>query len=1133
MNKHSIGKGKKTNNFNQVLKIMKTTLFLLFCSIMFSQAATSYSQEAKLSLHLKSTTIKEACNKIERNSDYIFVFADNSEKYLHKKINVAIDSKNVTEVLNTVLSQSGLAYRILDKQIVVYHDDAKIIPKEMNVVVSALTVQPQDILLRGIVTDQHAKPLPGVTIVIDGTTRGVITDIDGTYSMNVRPTDKLIFSFVGMETQTIAVNNQTTINIKMFEKVDELEEVTVVAYGKQKKESVIGSISTITANELKMPVAKLSTSLAGQLAGIVSMQRTGEPGAGADFWIRGVSTFGANSTPLILVDGIERSMDLVDPEDIASFSILKDATATALYGVRGANGIVLITTKRGKEAPPTINTRVEYGISHPIRMVELANAGQWMDYYNDIILAAGGNPAFQPMMKEKYLSGYDTDFYPSVDWLDLIFKDSSNNLRANINVTGGGKRIRYYVGGSYYSEGGVFNPANNLRYDPQVKYQKFNFRANVDIDITSSTELGVLMSNQYEIKRRLGVDMGTMYEDAVRIPPTAVVPVYSDGTLSRPDVGSNPFLNLNYTGFSQDFWNNAQALVSLTQDFSKIITPGLKANVKFSWDARNESTEDKRMSPSTYVATGRDENGELIFRKNRDGNDYMKLDVSNRGSHSMNLEASTTYEQVFSDRHRVGGLFLFTMREYKNNFPGNDYIKSFPERNIGIAGRATYSFMDKYFTEFNFGYNGSENFAPNKQFGFFPSFAVGYMISNEKFWEPIADVVNLLKFKSSYGEIGNDKIGGNRRFAFNSEMNTNTGGYHFGRDQIIWYPGIATGHPGNPNVSWETAKKTNIGLELGLFNQFKMSLDYFYDKREGIYIQQQSIPSVVGINVTQYVNLGRMKNQGIDMSLEYDKQINKDWYLSARGNFTFNRNKRLYDDAPTPVWPYRSLANFPQGQLRGLIAMGLFESEEDLANSPRQTFGETRVGDIKYRDINSDGIIDDNDVVAIGYTTIPEINYGFGVSARWKDLDVSMFFQGVDHVNRIIGGSNLYGESGSILYYGQIYKDVAENRWKEFTRDPNAKYPRMSMVSNANNSRSSTFWMRNMSFLRLKNVEIGYSLPKKLVQTTGLSTLRFYIQGVNLLTFSKFKLWDPELSTNYGNVYPQTSNVILGMNLNF
>lgn len=1120
---------KKNAKFYRKTSRFFKSACLALCLVSFGETAayaeSTYAEQTMLTIRMNNSTVKDVFSYIEHNSEFIFIY-HGSNINLNRKVNINVQDEDISAVLNKLFNGTDIEYIINERQIIVRKSDRTRTP-----VLPAANQKKN--MVTGKVTDDQGEPLPGATIIVAGSTRGVTTDLDGSFEIEVTPQDKLVFSYLGMQEQTITVGNQKMIVVKLAQKIDEMEEVTIVAFGKQKKASVIGAITTVSSEELKLPVAKLSTSLAGQLAGIVAMQRTGEPGAGADFWIRGVSSFGANTTPLILVDGIERSMDLVDPEDIATFSILKDATATALYGVRGANGIILITTKRGKEAPPAVNARVEYGVSNPTRMPKLANGEQWMNYYNDISLANGGSLAFQPTTMQKYLSGTDPDFYPVVDWMDMIFKNSSNNLRANVSVTGGGKRVRYYVGGSYYNEGGVFNPADNLRFDPQVKYQKFNFRANVDIDVTNSTELGVSLSNQYEVKRRLGVDMATMYNNAVHVPPTAVVPIYSDGTLSRPDVGANPFMDLNYTGFSQDFWNNAQALISLTQDFSEIITPGLKANVKFSWDARNESTEDKRMSPSTYLATGRDENGNLIFRKNKDGNDYMKLAVSNRGSYSMNLEASGTYERVFGEKHRVGGLFLFTMREYKDNFPGSDYIKAFAQKNIGIAGRATYSFMDKYFAEFNFGYNGSENFAPGKQFGFFPSGAIGYMISNEDFWQPISHVVNLLKFKGSYGEIGNDKIGGNRRFAFNSEMNTSIGGFNFGRDNIRWIAGIATGHPGNPDVSWETAKKSDIGFELGLFNQVKLNVDYFYEKREGIYIQQQSVPSIVGINVTQYVNLGRMKNQGIDMSLEYDKQINKDWYISARGNFTFNRNKRLYDDAPTPVWAYRSTAGFPQDQLRGLISMGLFESEEDLANSPKQTFGETRVGDIKYRDINSDGIIDENDKIAIGYTTIPEINYGFGLSARWKNFDASVFFQGVGNVSRVIGGSNLYGESGSILYYGQIFEDVAENRWNEFTRDPDSKYPRMSMVSNANNSQSSTFWLRDMSFIRLKNAEIGYSLPRELIKKAGLSTLRFYIQGVNLLTFSGFKLWDPELSTNYGNVYPQMRNVTIGMNLNF
>ena len=557
----------------------------------------------------------------------------------------------------------------------------------------------------------------------------------------------------------------------------------------------------------------------------------------------------------------------------------------------------------------------------------------------------------------------------------------------------------------------------------------------------------------------------------------------------------------------------------------------MKGNAKFSWDARNESTLDKRKSPVTYDALGRDKEGNLILHQNRDGNDFLSLARSNRGAQTWNFETSLTYDQVFNDDHRVNGLFLFNIREYTNNFP-TDYIAAFANRNIGIAGRAAYSFRDKYFAEFNFGYNGSENFAPGKRFGFFPSGALGYMISNEDFWKPLSSVISLLKIKGSYGEIGNDKIGGDRRFAYNTEMQY-TGGWNFGRDQAKWIRGIATGHPGNPNVSWETAKKTDVGFELGLFHRIKLSADYFKEKREGIYIQQQSIPSVVGINVTQYVNLGKMQNQGIDMTLEYEQQVNDELYISGRGNFTFNRNKVLYDDKPSQQWPYLNDVGFPMNQHRGLVAIGLFESEKDIANSPTQTFGPVRPGDIKYRDIDGNGIIDSNDRVPMGYTTIPEINYGFGVSLRWRRFDLSVFFQGATHVGRMIGGSQVYGSDGSILSLGNFYEEVAENRWTEWNPDPNAKYPRMWMSAFDNNKQQSSYWWRDMSYIRLKNAEIGYSLPKELIQKIGLSTIRFYIQGVNLLTFSGFKLWDPELNTGTGGLYPQMRTAAIGMNVNF
>ena len=1115
-----------SNSWSIKYRIMKIAALFLILGINASLASSTYSQSATLSLKANNKTVQEIFSEIEKQSEYVFFYYDGILD-VNRKVKLDITDQTVDIILNQLFTGTDNTYVIKDRQI--------FISKKKNTgLIGPLPLKAQDrSSFRGKVLDDLGEPLPGAAILVAGSTRGVTTDLDGSFELEVNKSDKLVISYLGMEDQEIVIGNQNDVVIRMKPKADELEEVTVVAYGKQKKASVIGAISTITSEQLQVPVAKLSTSLAGQMAGIVAIQRTGEPGAGADFWIRGISSFGANNTPLILVDGIERSMDLVDPEDIATFSILKDATATALYGVRGANGIVLITTKRGREAKPAINARVEYGISNPTVTPKMANASQWMDYYNDITLQGNGQLAYQPVEYDKHVNHTDPDLYPNVDWWDTTFRNISNNIRANVNVSGGGKSVRYYVAGSFYSENGIFKPVKNPQYDPQVGYKKINFRANVDINVTRLTELSLSLSNQYEIKNRLGVAMESVYNNTLAVPSVAVVPVFSDGSLSRPIVGTNPYLDLNYTGYSADFWNNAQSLISLTQDFS-FITPGLKGNAKFSWDARNESTLDKRKSPVTYDALGRDKEGNLILHQNRDGNDFLSLARSNRGAQTWNFETSLTYDQVFNDDHRVNGLFLFNIREYTNNFP-TDYIAAFANRNIGIAGRAAYSFRDKYFAEFNFGYNGSENFAPGKRFGFFPSGALGYMISNEDFWKPLSSVISLLKIKGSYGEIGNDKIGGDRRFAYNTEMQY-TGGWNFGRDQAKWIGGIATGHPGNPNVSWETAKKTDVGFELGLFHRIKLSADYFKEKREGIYIQQQSIPSVVGINVTQYVNLGKMQNQGIDMTLEYEQQVNDELYISGRGNFTFNRNKVLYDDKPSQQWPYLNDVGFPMNQHRGLVAIGLFESEKDIANSPTQTFGPVRPGDIKYKDLNGDGKIDSNDQMEdVGNPSVPEIVYGFGLNAEWKGAYVGIFFQGSGNTSTVLGASS----NGAFFPFqwgveeSAVRSEVA-NRWTEQNPSQNVMFPRMHSTNYDNNTAASTWWLRNASFLRLKNIEVGYNFKEKTLKKIGIQALRVYLQGNNLCVWDDIKMWDPELgNTNGGFSYPLSRTFTFGLDFTF
>ena len=750
---------------------------------------------------------------------------------------------------------------------------------------------------------------------------------------------------------------------------------------------------------------------------------------------------------------------------------------------------------------PQIRVKAEFGITQPVQLPELANASQWIDYYNELYRDSGSTEMpISDYARQMYLSGRDPDLYPNVDWVNTIFKDLAMTGRVHASVTGGSPKIRYYVSASYYTEGGMFNVADNDRYNAQMNFNKYSFRSNIDIDITKSTQLGLSLSTQYTTKNAPCTTTNDLYAYTMYVTPVATPTVFSNGMLAIPqESGSvNPYNMLNNTGYRRYNTMVAQSLLSLTQDFSDIITPGLKANVKFAWDAQNATLLERAMSPVTYYATGRDENGELMLTAaNPNGSNYMRLATSDSsGTTAINFEGSLIYERLFAEDHRVSGMFLYSVRSKSKNRPVN-YIDAYPTKNMGIAGRFTYAFRDKYFAEFNFGYNGSENFAPGKRYGFFPSYAVGYMISNEKFWEPLRDKVNILKIRASYGKIGNDEIGG------------------------------------SPDVAWEEATKADVGIELGLFNKIKIQADYFYEKREGIFIQRESTPSVVGTKTAQWVNLGRMKNQGFDMSLEFDHSFNKDFSISARGNFTYNRNKKLYDDKPDQIWKYQNLAGFANNQQFGLIAEGLFESEEDIANWPKQDFGTVRPGDIKYRDVNGDGVVNTFDKVAIGYTLVPEINYGFGASVKWKGIDVSVFFSGVGHVTRIIQGQNLFGASSTILRMGQIFEDVAKNRWTLDNQNPNAPYPRLSLNKVDNNQQLSTYWQRDMSFMRLKDAEIGYTLPESMTKKWGLSKIRFYIQGKNLVTFSDFKLWDPEVNANYGNVYPLIRTFAIGANVNF
>lgn len=1010
------------------------------------------------------------------------------------------------------------------------------------------------ITVKGIVTDELGEPMIGAGVLVKNTVTGVITGLDGEYSITIDAAGGggiLVFSTLGYDDQEVPVNGRTEINVQMQPQSTSLEEVVVVGYGVQKRESVVGAISTVDASTLKVPSAQLSTGLAGQLSGVVAMSRSGEPGKGssADFYIRGVSSFQGTVTPLVLVDGIERDINLVDTDDIESFSILKDASASAVYGVRGANGVIIITTKKGQEGRPKISLRSETGITSPTQLPKFVNASQFAEMANEAYFDAYGTYPYDEEALAHYRNGDDPDLYPNVDWMKALYKDAAFNQRVNISVNGGTEVVKYFVSGSYFTESSIFRRSNEYAYNSSIKYDKFNFRANVDINVTPSTVLSVNMANIYEIRFAPGEDTSQIWFRAFRTSPNAFPVVYSDGTLSAPSVSGeqNPYNLLVHTGYREQFWNSAQSLIGLKQDFGALWEPlqGLTASIKFSWDATGSQVQVRSKTPRQFHATGRDDDGKLIFGNPiYEGSETLGFSTSATNYLVTYMEGSLNYSRLFG-KHRVGAMFLYNHKIRRNTY-GYSSTNSIPYKNQGIAGRITYAYKDRYFAEFNMGYNGSENFAPGHRFGFFPAVSAGWLMSEEPWWAPIKDYVNMVKWKGSYGKVGNDQISGTRWLYLSTIISGNS--FVMGKTGSDGGSGIVTGRPENLNFSWEEETKLNLGVEFELFRELRIQADYFNSHRTGILMQRSGLPSYAGLQNSSklpYVNVGETLNAGVDLSLDWHKQVGN-WFFTARGNFTYNRNKLVNNDEPDWEYKYQNRVGKPYGvggaQPWGLLAVGLFQSEEEIANSPVQTFGQYRVGDIKYQDINGDGIIDSNDQIYLGHTTLPEITYGFGATASYKGFDINLFFQGVGNVNFFINGNSMRQvfAATDTFEMSALQLDRYNRGWSvNKTAEENAQaiYPRLSWSGNAgyhNNTQTSSWWQRNGAFLRLKNAEIGYTLPKTLLARTGfIQNVRVYVSATNLVTFSEFKLWDVETGSGDGSTYPNNRVISFGINANF
>ena len=1133
-------------------KVLGLFLCFLLLGIDYSFASyNNYSQFKTLSVSMSNSTLREVLKTIEKSSQFVFFYLDDAVN-LERKVSIDSKNKNIEEILSELFEGTSCTYRISDRQIFISGK------------APASTEQQQNKRkISGRVTDIKGEPLIGVNVTVDGDANGSITNMDGLYEIFVTKKSVVLkFTYIGFKTSEIRTNASTNIyDVTLEEQVNELEETVIVGYGTQRKISNIGAQSSMKMEDIKTPSASLTTTLAGRLAGVVAVQRTGEPGKdAADIWIRGISTPNTSS-PLVLVDGVERSFNDIDPEDIESLTTLKDASATAVYGVRGANGVILIKTKPGKVGKPTVSADYYESFTRFTKMVDLADGITYMNAANEAMRNDGIATKYTEDQIRNTIAGKDPYLYPNVDWLKEIFNDWGHNRRVNVNVRGGSEKVAYYASVSYFNETGMTVTDKNINtYDSKMKYSRYNFTTNLNIDVTPTTKVEIGAQGYLGEGNYPAISSADLYNAAMSISPVEYPKMffvngeaYVPGTSTNNNF-NNPYSQATRRGYDNLTKNQIYSNLRVTQNLD-MLTKGLKLTAMYAFDVYNEIHVHQDRAESTYnfldTSVPYDMNGQPILQRIYEGSNVLSYKQETSGNKKTYLEASLNYDRTFNDDHRVSALFLFNQQS-KLLYPKGTLEDAIPYRMMGIAGRATYSWKDRYFAEFNIGYNGAENFSPKHRFGTFPAFGVGWVVSNEKFWQPLSKAVSFLKIRYTDGKVGNSEVS-DRRFMYLDQMKENGDyGYKFGPNGTKW-AGYETVNMA-VDLIWEESRKQDLGIDLKLFNDdLSIVFDLFKERRENILLKREhSMPSFLGYNTSApYGNIGIIENKGFDGTIEYNKRINKDWVIALRGNVTFNKDKWIQGELPEQKYEWMNQYGRNINGAKGYVAEGLFTQAEidDMARweslsaankaiTPKpfaSQFGTVKAGDIKYKDLNNDGQIDAYDQTYISRGDVPTTVYGFGFTVGWKDLSVGMMFQGVAGAERVLNGSSINpfnGGGGS----GNLYSNIGD-RWTEENPDQNAFYPRLSYgsetTSNINNFQKSTWWVRNMNFLRLKTLQISYNLPKPWVNKVHLKNAAVYVMGTNLFTLSRFKLWDPELNTDNGASYPNTTSYSVGINFTF
>lgn len=1117
----------------------KYLLLFVFCFLVAALQAKSpvYGQAKTFTVSLKNVTLKEVISYVEKNSQYVFFF---KPEVINQSTQISVSLKNATvkQLLDKVSEQANIVYEMKERQIVL---------KEKKV--SEQSVSQKKRLLQGLVKDEQGNPIIGASIQLKNTGTGVITDLDGLFQIQV--TDKnsvIVISYIGYVTQEISVGDRSSITVQLKEDTKSLEEVVVTAFGAtQKKETMVGSIQQVRPAELKVPSSSLSTSFAGRMAGVIAIQRSGQPGAdGADFWIRGKSTFGDATGVLIVLDGVEISssdLNALDPEVIESFSILKDATATAMYGTRGANGVMIVTTKSGQDLlKPIINFRLETSMSQLTSVPEMVGGVDYMKLYNEALTTRGITTGLYDDTKIRATEqGLNPLVYPNVDWYNEMFNKNAFAQRFNFNIRGGKKAVTYFMSASVKHDAGNLKSLSKdyFSYNNNINVMRYDFVNNLSIKATNTTKisLGLNVSLRDWKGPSAGVDgIFSMSREASPVDFPIVYPARNDKEIYTLWGGmSGGIYNNGYrnpvaeyvVGYKKQFASTVNANIRLDQDL-KMVTKGLKLHVLASFKNWSKTETTRKAGYNQFEIDQYNEaTGEYTL--SRVGNEQktaLNTEGAATGDRRIFIQAYLDYKRKFGV-HDVNAMLLYNQDQLDNNKPDN-LLSSLPRRKQGIAARLSYAYDDRYLVEVNFGYNGSENFAKNNRFGFFPSIALGYNISQEKFWEPISNVISHFKLRGSYGLVGNDGI--NERYAYLEDivLSSDKWKYTTGVNQNVNLQGPVWNRYYNPNLTWEVGKKLNVGFDMQLFHQVNLNFDVFKEIRSKIYMQKvNTLPDFIGTGETKiYENSGKMKNVGFDIALDYNKQITKDFFLSFKGTLTYAHNTILErDEPPFQLYPNLSSVGYSRGQHLVYVADGLFRDQADVDSHAEQTLGYIpQPGDIKYVDQpdangNCDGIINTNDRVYMGYPEDPEIVYGFGPSMKYKNWDFSFFFQGAARTSILMSGFHPFGKNAT----RGVMKFIADDYWSESNPNPNAAYPRLTRDTNANNTVNSSYWLRNGAFLKLKNAEIGYTFKM----------FRAYLNGSNLLTFSPFEHWDPEMGGGSGMKYPTQRVFNIGIQFTF